>query len=55
MPAYKLKSLLYLIAFVFCAWVYHQADAQSSEPQNKPVAGMSVSQTHSQAAVATGI
>lgn len=40
MPTYKLKSLLYLLVFIFCAWLYNQVEAGASGPDNQPMAGV---------------
>lgn len=55
MPTYKLRSLLYLLVFILCAWVYYQADAEASEPENQPVAELTAPETPAQAVTSDGI
>lgn len=55
MPTYKLKSLLYLLVFMLCAWVYYQADTEASEPENQPVAELSAPDTPAEEIVSDGI
>lgn len=55
MPAYKLKSLLYLLVFILCAWVYHQTESGASEPVNQPVAKLTSPQVPLEAATSDGI
>lgn len=55
MPAYKLRSLLYLLMFMLCAWVYYQTDSEASEPENQPVAEIAAPQLQPEAHTADGI
>lgn len=55
MPAYKLKSLLYLLVFIFCAWIYLQTDAEASDPDNQPVAGVVDTQAEPAANAGSGL
>lgn len=55
MPAYKLKSLLYLLVFIFCAWIYFQTDAEASDPDNQPVAGVVDTQAEQAAQAGSGL
>ncbi len=55
MPTYKLKSLLYLLVFVLCAWVYYQTDTGASEPENQPVAELTTPESPAQAVTSDGI
>lgn len=38
MATYKFKSLLYLLGFVFCAWLYYQTGTSEMLPENHSVA-----------------
>jgi len=44
MPTYKLKSLLYLLVFILCAWVYSLSDTEDSQPTSRPLAEISAPQ-----------
>ena len=55
MATYKLKSLLYLLVFIFCAWLYNQVDSEVSGPDNQPFAAMSASQDQPVSAAANGL
>jgi len=55
MPTYKLKSLLYLLVFILCAWVYSQSETEASEPANQPVAELASPEAPSQALTSDGI
>jgi hypothetical protein len=37
MPTYKIKSLLYLSAFILCAWLYYQTGDAELLPSDKAV------------------
>ena len=55
MPTYKLKSLLYLLVFIFCAWLYNQVDTETSGPENQPVAAMTADSDQPVTATANGM
>lgn len=55
MPAYKLKSLLYLLVFIFCAWIYFQVDSEASRPDNQPMAGVVDTQAEPTANTGNGL
>lgn len=55
MPAYKLKSLIYLLVFIFCAWIYFQTDTEASDPDNQPVAGVVDTQAEPAAKAGNGL
>jgi len=55
MPAYKLKSLLYLLVFIFCAWLYTQVDEGASDPQKQPMAEVTSPQNQPVTAAANGL
>lgn len=55
MPAYKLKSLLYLLVFIFCAWLYTQVDEPASGSGNQPMAEVTSPQAQPVTQTANGL